>query len=104
MTPKVFESTALELDFRRFLKRPVYRSQGGAVAATNKTILITGAGGSIGSALACRLIQEPSARLLLLDNSAKRLEALARDCKQRDRGARHIEFLQYDIRDVERMR
>ena len=70
-----------DLDWHKFLSRPPLPSP---VPETvdllrRQTILITGAGGSIGSALAMRLSELGPAKLILLEASESNLFALERD-------------------------
>jgi len=70
---------ALEtLDWHRFLGRPALRFSEPAAQSNLRArrILVTGAGGSIGSALACRLQQIEPGRLILLEASEGRLFGL----------------------------
>lgn len=62
-----------------------------------KTVLITGAGGSIGSALARHLMDSPAETLLLLDRSRRNLGSLYREHVQRSRATPRVEFIQADI-------
>ncbi|MDE3201874.1 MAG: polysaccharide biosynthesis protein [Acidobacteriota bacterium] len=66
------------LDWHAFLARPPLASpsQETLRALSHQTILITGAGGSIGSALALRLAHTQAASLLLLQSSESHLAAL----------------------------
>jgi FlaA1/EpsC-like NDP-sugar epimerase len=69
------------LDWRRFLARPQLPSPPAEVldALRREPILVTGAGGSIGSALALRLGALGTRKLVLLDASESNLYALERD-------------------------
>jgi FlaA1/EpsC-like NDP-sugar epimerase len=69
------------LDWYSFLDRPRLPSptQGALDTLTQEPILITGAGGSIGSALALRLGSLSSRKLVLLEASESNLYALKRD-------------------------
>ena len=69
-----------EIDWRGFLARPALELPPREVFGTlsRKTILITGAGGSIGSALALRLAFLVSPSLILLDTSENGLHDLQR--------------------------
>ena len=67
-----------EIDWRGFLARPAFESPSPEVldALSGDTILITGAGGSIGSALALRLAYSGSSNLILLESSENDLHDL----------------------------
>jgi len=69
-------------------------------AISGKTILLTGAGGSIGSALAHALIAFEPLSLLLLDNSERGLFDLDMDLNALRSGTEHVPILG-DIRDAE---
>ena len=73
-------SSLESIDWYRFLDRDPLRpaSAPGAVASRRKPILITGAGGSIGSALALRLARD-GAELILLESSEAGLHELHGD-------------------------
>jgi FlaA1/EpsC-like NDP-sugar epimerase len=62
-----------------------------------KTIMITGAGGSIGSALADVLMNLPVATLLLVDRSEDNLSALQARCRRRQAVLPELRFIQADI-------
>jgi FlaA1/EpsC-like NDP-sugar epimerase len=62
-----------------------------------KTIMITGAGGSIGSALANVLMNLPVATLLLVDRSEDNLGALQARCRQRESVLPELRFIHADI-------
>jgi FlaA1/EpsC-like NDP-sugar epimerase len=62
-----------------------------------KTIMITGAGGSIGSALADVLMNLPVATLLLVDQSEDNLNALQTRCRQRESVLPELRFIHADI-------
>ncbi|MGA3081563.1 MAG: polysaccharide biosynthesis protein [Terracidiphilus sp.] len=70
-----------DLDWHSFLERPRLPSPtlGALDALRQETILITGAGGSIGSALALRLGTFSTGKLVLLEASESNLYALKRD-------------------------
>lgn len=67
------------IDWHRFLARPPLPSPSDLAAIHDASILITGAGGSIGSALALRLAELAPAHLVLLESSESRLFELQRD-------------------------
>jgi FlaA1/EpsC-like NDP-sugar epimerase len=87
------------IEWSRFLDRPVITSTcfdcGAAVAG--KTVLITGAAGSIGSALARRLMVSPADTLLLLDYSLPGLHALQQEYSERKGVSPGVRFLHVDI-------
>jgi len=62
-----------------------------------KTIMITGAGGSIGSALADVLMNLPVAALLLVDRSEDNLSALQTRCWHRESVLPKLRFIHADI-------
>jgi FlaA1/EpsC-like NDP-sugar epimerase len=62
-----------------------------------KTVLITGAGGSIGSALTDLLLGLPVEKLVLVDSSASNLESVRLQCKRRESSELKLEFLHADI-------
>ena len=62
-----------------------------------KTIMITGAGGSIGSALADVLMNLPVAALLLVDRSEDHLSALQARCRRRESVLPELRFIHADI-------
>jgi len=62
-----------------------------------KTIMITGAGGSIGSALADVLMNLPVKTLLLVDRSEDNLSALQNKCRYRDLVLPELRFIHADI-------
>lgn len=64
------------IDWHLFLARTPLPSSANLAALRGKSILITGAGGSIGSALALRLAQLAPAELVLLESSESHLFAL----------------------------
>src|SRR5262249_18215554 len=64
-----------------------------------KTVLITGAGGSIGSSLGLRLRREVSIRLILLDRSVQRLRRLRLRWEERSALGPRAEFVAADILD-----
>jgi len=66
-----------------------------------KTIMITGAGGSIGSALVDVLMNLPVATLLLVDRSEDNLNALQAMCRRRDSVLPELQFIHADILEDE---
>jgi FlaA1/EpsC-like NDP-sugar epimerase len=64
-----------------------------------RRILITGAGGSIGSALARRISGTSPGQLILLDHSEQAIDALRRDLQSRAQGNR-AKFVPGDVRDA----
>lgn len=88
------------IDWSAFLNRPVFNHaciHDAAVA--NKTVLVTGAGGSIGSILAERLMGGLASHLLLLDSSEQNLFALYRKYQERHVTLPKTEFFHADILD-----
>jgi len=87
------------IEWSRFLDRPVITSTcfDCEAAVAGKTVLITGAAGSIGSALARRLMAAPVDTLLLLDYSLPGLHALCHEYIERIGKSPRVEFLQTDI-------
>jgi O-antigen biosynthesis protein WbqV len=68
---------------------------------SGKTIMITGAGGSIGSALADVLMNLPVATLLLVDRSEDSLSALQARCRRRGSVLPELRFIRADILEDE---
>jgi FlaA1/EpsC-like NDP-sugar epimerase len=87
------------IEWSRFLDRPVITSTcfDCNAAVAGKTVLITGAAGSIGSALARRLMAAPVDTLLLLDYSLPGLHALCQEYIEPIGDSPRVEFLQTDI-------
>jgi FlaA1/EpsC-like NDP-sugar epimerase len=87
------------IEWARFLDRSVITSTcfDCDAAVAGKTVLITGAAGSIGSALARRLMATPADTLLLLDYSRPGVHALRREYIKRSGDSPGVEFLQADI-------
>ena len=87
------------IDWTRFLDReqrsPSWIEWKESVCA--KTIMITGAGGSIGSALVDGLMNLPVDTLLLVDRSEDNLSALQARCRRRESGLPELRFVQADI-------
>jgi FlaA1/EpsC-like NDP-sugar epimerase len=69
------------------------------LALAQKTVLLSGAGGSIGSGLAIKLMESSANKLLLLDCSERRLRALYDNFRNRTCKAPAVEFLHTDILD-----
>ena len=88
------------IDWWGFLNRPPLSSRGAESQAfvSGKTILITGAGGSIGSSLASLLMGGLARKLLFLDNSEDNLRALHQRYLQRHITLPRVEFLLADVR------
>jgi FlaA1/EpsC-like NDP-sugar epimerase len=75
---------------RRYIERDVSNFQ---AANAGKTILLTGAGGSIGSALAMRIAASGPRLVLLLESSEQNLYQIHTDLNGLARGAPHIPIL-----------
>ena len=93
-------STALDtIDWSRFLDRPIFSlgSSGWSNSLAGKNVLITGAGGSIGSALAMQLMGGLARNLTLLDRSEPNLRELYYKFKQRNIVLPKVQFVQCDI-------
>jgi len=89
-----------KIDWRRFLNRPLF-APGSADAPTycaGKTVLITGAGGSIGSSLSLLLMGGLARNLVLLDHSEPNLRALYRLYRRRNLTLPRVEFIRADVR------
>ncbi len=89
----------LQLDWSTFLGRavcPVSPSEFYKLVA-GKTILITGAGGSIGSSLARLLMDALPGRLVLLDQSPSGLHALSRAYRERSGDLPEVRFVHGSI-------
>jgi FlaA1/EpsC-like NDP-sugar epimerase len=90
-----------EVDWSGFLQRPKlfsYPVDSGELIA-GKTVLITGAGGSIGSALALLLMAAPRHKLVLLDRSKDNLGLTYRRYKDRSVILPEVSFVEGDISD-----
>lgn len=83
-------SSLKSLNWRGFLGRPALPepSIASVEALRQESVLLTGAGGSIGSALARRLIQLRPRQLVLLEASESRLYAAMKDLEELGRGDR----------------
>ena len=88
------------IDWSKFLDRRLLTPPSllSAEATAKKTILITGAGGSIGSALANYWMGSLAAKLVLVDNSRQNLNRLYQQYKQRNVTLPHVECFLADIR------
>lgn len=98
-----FSDGSLVIDWTCFLTRPIFSlcpSQNAGLFAA-KTILITGAAGSIGSALFLFLMEGLAKQLILLDRSAENMRRLYRKYQQRNLTLPAVEFIQADILDRE---
>ncbi|HET9284012.1 MAG TPA: polysaccharide biosynthesis protein [Candidatus Angelobacter sp.] len=88
------------IDWSAFLNRPLFTAAGTDDATTaGKTVLVTGAGGSIGSILAERLMGGVASHLLLLDSSEQNLFALYQKYQERHVTLPKTEFFHADILD-----
>ena len=91
---------AKAIDWSAFLDRPLFTSACiHDPAMADKTVLVTGAGGSIGSTLAERLMGGLASHLLLLDSSEQNLLVLYRKYQERHVTLPKTEFFQADILD-----
>ena len=88
------------IDWSRFLNRPPLNPCGAdhQAVVSGKTVLITGAGGSIGSALASFMMGGLARRLLFLDNCEANLRVLHQRYRQRHITLPRVEFLLADVR------
>ena len=93
-------STRRSIDWPRFLNRPLLSTDASDNQAlvSRKTVLITGAGGSIGSALASLLVGGLARRLVFLDLSENNLRLLYRKYRRRNITLPRVDFVQADIR------
>jgi FlaA1/EpsC-like NDP-sugar epimerase len=88
------------MDWSDFLHRaPFEPAPDCDIAVARETVLVSGAGGSIGSALSVKLMGSSAKKLLLLDRSEHRLSALFGDYRNRKCKVPAVEFLQTDILD-----
>jgi FlaA1/EpsC-like NDP-sugar epimerase len=86
------------MDWFDFLERPNFTPDPDCdITVSQKTVLVSGAGGSIGSALALKLMGSSADKLLLLDSSEHRLSTLHRNYRNRKFTGPAVEFLQTDI-------
>ncbi len=93
-----------DVDLEDLLGRELVRLDGRRVRAflAGRTVLVTGAGGSIGAELSRQLSHVDLARLILLDNSETALFEL--DCDlNRERPAPRVHSVIADIRDAAKM-
>src|SRR5689334_21911174 len=92
-------ASAYAIDWSQFLQRPLSTlSPDCDRVVEGETVLITGAGGSIGSGLACQLMRSAAETLVLLDNSEHSLRDLYRRFKEWPAAAPNIEFVHEDVR------
>ena len=89
-----------KIDWRRFLNRPLFAPwfSDAPTHCAGKTVLITGAGGSIGSSLSLLLMGGLARNLVLLDHSEANLRALHRLYRQRNLTLPRVEFIRADVR------
>jgi len=79
-------------------RKPLYPENFNNFAVAGRRVLITGAGGSIGSAMARRTLRASPQRLTLVDHSEQAIYALRRELKVRDQ-ADVAQFVLGDVRD-----
>ena len=79
-------------------RKPLYPDDVGNFAGLGRCILVTGAGGSIGSALAQRICSASRLRLILMDHSERAISALRRKLNSCDRESQ-VKFVLGDVRD-----
>ena len=89
-----------ETDFSTLFpeRKPLYPDNFGNFAGLGRCVLITGAGGSIGSALAQRICGASRLQLILMDHSEQAISALRREINSGDR-KNQVKFVLGDIRD-----
>jgi FlaA1/EpsC-like NDP-sugar epimerase len=89
-----------ETDFSTLFpeRKPLYPDDSGNFAGLGHCILVTGAGGSIGSALAQRICSASRLRLILMDHSEQAISALRSKLNSCDR-ENHVKFVLGDVRD-----
>ena len=89
-----------ETDFSTLFpeRKPLYPDNFGNFAGLGRCVLITGAGGSIGSALAQRICGASRLQLILMDHSEQAISALRREVNSGDR-ENQVKFVLGDIRD-----
>jgi len=75
-SPRPTDASLAEIDWYAFLRRPPLLPNPGLGPFRDQSILVTGAGGSIGSALSLRLASVAPRRLVLLDASEQALYRL----------------------------
>ena len=73
-------------------RKPLYPDNFGNFAGLGRCVLISGAGGSIGSALAQRMCKASPRRLILMDHSEQAISALRREleCGDQVNGAKFV--------------
>jgi FlaA1/EpsC-like NDP-sugar epimerase len=81
-------------------RRTLYPDNFSNFAVAGRRVLITGAGGSVGSALARRILRASPQRLILLDHSEQAIYELRRELDNRDQ-TNVARFVPGDIRDDE---
>src|SRR6202011_6157857 len=87
------------IDWKPFLNRPIFTvcpSDCHSLFA-GKTVLITGAAGSIGSALALFMMEGFEDRLVLLDRSEQKINQLYRKYRERNLTLPTVDFIHADI-------
>jgi FlaA1/EpsC-like NDP-sugar epimerase len=89
-----------ETDFSTLFpeRKPLYPDNFGNFAALGRCVLITGAGGSIGSALAQRICGASRLQLILMDHSEQAISVLRREVNSGER-ENQVKFVLGDIRD-----
>lgn len=100
-----FEMSSLKkIDINSLLGRAVISVENPKLAAhfLNKTILVTGAAGSIGSGLAAALLQQKISKLILLDQAESALFDLEQRFQKTETTVQ-IEYVIGDICDAQRM-
>lgn len=95
--PALDDSCAI--DWNHFLDRPVFAlgSRDWSNCLAGENVLITGAGGSIGSSLSMRLMGGLPRSLILLDHSEHNLHQLYERYKRRNVTLPRVKFIQADI-------
>lgn len=98
---KVSSPDTHSIPWAAFLNRPVFTHRPLVCNAllSGKTVLVTGAGGSIGSVVAVLLMGALARRLILLDRSECGLHNLYRKYKEMNVVFPSVEFIQADILD-----
>lgn len=86
------------INWQAFLKRPIFTlNPCNSSLFTGKTVLITGAAGSIGEALALSMMGGLAKRLILVDRSEQGLKQLYRKYQERKLTLPTVEFAQANI-------